>query len=251
MNDELLNLAQALKLKRIPDILERELNSATKRGVSYSDFLVRLLREEYQHAQVRSLERRIKRANLPDRNWVLETFPFKKQPAVKQSVIRQLCELNFMNEAENIVFIGPAGVGKSSLASSILTKALENGCRGLFIKAQKLFEDMYACLADRSSRTLLNRLIKIDLLVIDEMGYLNLNSAQANSFFKLMEERYSRKSTIITTNLEYDDWYELLGNKAMVHALLDRLLHKCQTIRIDGDSLRKPKYPQTPGKKKK
>ena len=114
------------------------------------------------------------------------------------------------------------------------------GYRGLFIKAQDLFDEMYASLADRSSRKLINRLARIDLLVIDEMGYLNLRPEQSNIFFKLMEERYGRRATIITTNLEYEAWHDFLGNKAMVLALLDRLRHHCHTIRIDGPSLRDP-----------
>jgi len=99
---------------------------------------------------------------------------------------------------------------------------------------------MYASLADRSTRKLLKHLAGLDLIVIDEMGYLNLRSEQTNIFFKLMDERYNRRATIITTNLEYEDWYELLGQKNMVEALLDRLRHHCHTLRIDGPSLRDP-----------
>ena len=156
------------------------------------------------------------------------------------TTIRQLAELDFIPQAHNVVFLGPTGVGKTGLASAILLKALENGYRGLFFKAQDLFDEMFASLADRSSRKLVNRLAKVDILLIDELGYLNLDPAQTNIFFKLMEERYGRKSTIITTNLEYDDWYSFLGNKAMVAALLDRLRHRCHTIRIDGETLREP-----------
>ncbi len=112
--------------------------------------------------------------------------------------------------------------------------------RGLFVKAQDLFDEMYASLADRSSTKLINRLRRVDLLVIDEMGYLNLRPEQSNIFFKLMEERYGRKSTIISTNLDYDEWYAFLGDKQMVGALLDRLRHRCTTVRIDGPSLRTP-----------
>ncbi len=102
---------------------------------------------------------------------------------------------------------------------------------------------MYASLADRGTRKLIDRLARVDLLLIDELGYLNLKPEQTNIFFKLMEERYNRKSTIITTNLDYDDWYGFLGNKHMVVALLDRLRHRCQTIKIDGPSLRAPAEP--------
>ena len=182
---------------------------------------------------------RIRQANLPAK-WSLESFPFKQQPGVRAHVIRQLAELEFIPKAENLVFIGDTGVGKTGLASAILLKALENGYRGMFIKAQDLFDVMYASLADRSSRRLLNRMCNFDLILIDEMGYLNLRPEQSNIFFKLMDERYRRKSTIITTNLDYDDWYNFLGNKKMVGALLDRLRHHCHTIKIDGPSLRKP-----------
>lgn len=99
---------------------------------------------------------------------------------------------------------------------------------------------MYRSLADHSSRKLINRLSRIDPLVVDEMGYLNLRPEQFNIFFKLMEERYGKKSTIITTNLDYDEWYAFLGQKEMVAALLDRLRHRCHTIRIPGESLRAP-----------
>ena len=143
-----------------------------------------------------------------------------------------------MSRAENIVFMGPTGVGKTGLASGILLKALENGYRGRFIRAQDLFDDMYASLADRSTRKLINFLARLDILVIDEMGYLNLKPEQSNIFFKLMEERYRQHSTIITTNLDYEEWPQFLGNPLMVGALLGRLRQFCNTIRIDGPSLR-------------
>jgi DNA replication protein DnaC len=160
---------------------------------------------------------------------------------VRKAVIQQLASLDFIPRAENLVLIGETGVGKTGIASGLLLKALENGYRGLFIKAQDLFDEMYTTLADRSTRKLLDRLIRIDLLHIDELGYLNLRPEQSNIFFKLMEERYGQRPTLITTNLDYDDWYEFLGQKAMVGALLDRLRHHCHTIRIEGPSLRTPK----------
>ena len=198
-----------------------------------------MLREEYQHQQERFLEYRIDRANLPER-WTLETFPWKEQPGVSKAQVEQLAELGFIPRAANLVFIGDTGVGKTGLASAILLRALQRGYRGLFIKAQDLFDDMYRSLADHSSRALIDKLMRVDLLLIDEMGYLNLRPEQSNIFFKLMEERYGKKATIITTNLAYDDWYGFLGQKEMVGALLDRLRHRCHTIKIDGHSLRAP-----------
>ena len=239
MDDDLEQLLASLKLRRLKEILPRELETAEKQAPSYSAFLARVLREEYQHQQMRFLEHRIRRARLPER-WSLDTYPWERQPGVSKAAIMQLAELDFIDRAANLVFIGPTGVGKTGLASGLVLKALQAGHRCLFMKAQDLFEEMYRSLADFSSRRLLDRLSRVDLLLIDEMGYLNLRPEQSNIFFKLMEERYGKKATIISTNLDYDEWYAFLGQKEMVSALLDRLRHRCHTINIDGPSLRDP-----------
>lgn len=239
MTDELEQLLKALRLRRVADILDSELASADNEERSYQDFLARLLRAQWHAQQEGALAWRIERAGLPEK-WTLESFPFKKQPGVSQKQIRGFAELDFIAKAENLVFIGPTAVGKTGLASGLLLKALQNGHRGLFVRAQDLFDEMYSSLADRSSRKLIDRLARVDVLVIDEMGYLNLRPEQTNIFFKLMEERYRRRPTIITTNLEYEEWHNFLGNKALVDALLSRLRHQCHTVRIDGPSLRDP-----------
>lgn len=238
-NDDLEQLLRSLHLGRIAEILEAELADAEKHERGYADFLARLLRAQWHHRQESALAWRIKRARLPE-DWTLESFPWKLQPGVAQRTIRGFAELDFIGKAENIVFIGGPGVGKTGLASGILRKAIQSGHRGLFVRAQDLFDEMYASLADRSTRRLLNRLARLDVLLIDEFGYLNLKPEQSNSFFKLMEERYHRHSTIITTNLAYDEWHNFLGNKPMVDALLSRVRHYCHTVTINGPSLRDP-----------
>ena len=239
MTDELAQLLKSLHLGRIAEIFDAELAHAEQNQLSYQELIARLLRAQWHHRQETALLWRIKRAALPEQ-WTLETFPFKRQPGVSQRQIRSFAELDFIARTENIVFIGSTGVGKTGLAIGLLLKALQNGYRGLFLRAQELFDQMYASLADRSSRKLLNHLARVDLLVIDEMGYLNLRPEQTNIFFKLMEERYSQRPTIITTNLDYSEWANFLGNKALVEALLSRLRHRCHTVRIDGPSLREP-----------
>jgi len=237
MNDDLEQLLKTLRLKKVAEIIDEQIAKADKAGLPVEKLLVRLLRAEWQHRQQSALTWRIKNARMPE-PWTLESFPFKQQTGVSQRQIRTFAELDFIPKAENIVFIGDTGVGKTGLACSILRKALQNGYRGLFVPAQDLFDDMYASLADRSSRRLLNQLSRVDVLVIDEMGYLNLKPEQSNIFFKLLEERYHRRPTIITTNLDYEEWQGFLGNKSLVAALLSRLRERCHTVKIDGPSLR-------------
>jgi len=239
MSEDIQQLLKNLRLRKMAEIIEAELEAARKNSPSYTDFLARLLRAEWLDQQQRRVQSRVKQARIPEL-WTLESFPFKNQPGVSRRQIRELAELEFIPKAENVVLVGNTGVGKTGLASGLLLKALQNGYRGLFIKAQDLFDDMYASIADRSSRKLVKRLANVDVLLVDEMGYLNLRPEQTNIFFKLMEERYRRKATIITTNLEYDQWHVFLGNKELVTAMLSRLRHQCHTIRIDGPSLREP-----------
>lgn len=242
MIEELDQLLKNLRLSRVHEILDEELKAAQKRDCSYQEFLVRLLRAQWHERQETALDWRIKRARLPF-PWTLESFPFARQKGVKKRQINDFASLDFVPKAENIVFVGDTGVGKTGLAIGLMLKALQNGHRALYIQAQDLFDAMYASLADRSTRALLNQLSRVDVLCIDELGYLAIRPEQANIFFKLMEERYTRKPTIITTNLAYDEWHKFLGNKSMVDALLSRLRHRCHTVQIDGPSLRDPQQP--------
>lgn len=239
MTDEIEQLLTNLQLGRMRAIYDEQLRAAEKQQVSYSEFIAALLRAQWHHRQESALEWRIRRANLPER-WSLETFPYSRQPSVKRKQIQAFAELDFVAKHENLVFVGPTGVGKTGLACGILLKALQNGLRCQFVRARDLFDEMYASLADRSTRKLINHLARLDVLLIDEFGYLNLKAEQSNAFFKLMEERYHRHSTIVTTNLGYDEWHNFLGNKSMVEALLSRLRHYCHTVPIDGPSLRAP-----------
>jgi DNA replication protein DnaC len=239
MTDDVAQLLQSLRLKQMAALVDAEVQRAEHEHLSYQEFLARLLRAQWQANQENALAWRIERAGLPEQ-WTLESFPFKRQPGVNPKQIRTFAELEFIPRAENIVFVGPTGVGKTGLASGLLLKALQNGHRGIFMRAQDLFDEMYASLADRSTRRFLNRLARVDVLLIDEMGYLNLRPEQTNIFFKLMEERYRQRPTIITTNLDYAEWANFLGNKHLVDALLSRLRHHCHTVKIDGPSLREP-----------
>jgi DNA replication protein DnaC len=249
MNDKLHHLLADLRLRGMAQALDQELQRAEKEATPISEVLHRLLIQEQIYRQERSQNYRLQQARIPW-EWTLKTFPFDQQPGVSKAQIQQLAGLSFLERKENIVFIGEPGTGKSGLASGLLRQALLAGYRGRFYHAQDLIDDLYASLADHTTPKLIRNLCRYDLLLIDELGYLTLKPEQINAFFKLMGERYGRKSTLITSNLDYPDWYDLFQRKTLVDALLDRIKHHCITIRINGPSLRVPSHDKGKSKTK-
>ena len=237
MKQKISELLEELKFKGMAGIIDQQIKLAED-GAATQEIISNLLWEELRFRQERSLVNRIRNAKMPW-DWTLNSFPFEQQPGVNKNQVMTLAGLDFLQRGENIIFHGKTGVGKSGLAVGILRQALISGARGRFYDVQRLLDDLYASLADRSTTKLLNALCRYEILLLDELGYLTLNQAQMNAFFKLMKERYEAgKSTIITTNLEPEEWYQLLQPKDMVDALLDRLYHRCTVVKIDGQSLR-------------
>jgi DNA replication protein DnaC len=239
MLDELRGLIAQLRFRGMEAALDAEIERAERDRVVPVELLYRMLAEEAASKRQRSLAYRLQQAHMPW-DWTLESFPFVRQPGVDKGQIQTLAGLDFLRRADNLLLIGPPGTGKTGIALGLLREACVNGYRGRFYNAQALLDELYASLADRSSLRLLRRLSRFQPLLIDELSYLTLKPEQVDMFFRLIDQRYLRVSTIITTNLDLPAWYDLFQKKPLVDALLDRLQHHCITIRINGPSLRGP-----------
>ncbi len=237
--DELRALLAQLRLRGMAQALDAALDRSERQASSAAELIHELLSAQAAYQRERSLTYRLDQAHLPW-PWTLQTFPFERQPGVNKSQIRTLAGLDFIRRAENVILIGDTGTGKTGLGIGLLREACLNGHNARFYKAQALLDELYASLADRSTSKLLKRLSRFQPLMIDELSYLVLKPEQTNAFFRLMDTRYNRASTIITTNLSTENWYDLFQNKSLVDALLSRLKHHCITIHIKGPSLRTP-----------
>ena len=201
MRDKLRALIARLGLHGMADALDAESERAERGAVAAPELLHRLLAQEAASRRERGLAYRLVQARLAWR-CSPDSFPFDRQPGASRAQIQTLAGPDFLRRADNVLLIGKPGTGKTGLAIGLLREACRNGYRGRFINAQVLLDELYASLADRTTTRLLARLSRMQPLLIDELGHLTIEPEQANAFFRLMDQRYNRVSTIIATNLE-------------------------------------------------
>lgn len=186
----------------------------------------------------RSLERRLRDAHI-GRFKPLVDFDWSWPKQCDRMAIEEMMTLQFMADATNVVLVGPNGVGKSMCAANIGHQAVLAGYTVLFITAGQLLGDLAALDSDSALRLRLRRYAAPDLLLIDEVGYLSYSNRHADLLFELVSRRYQHKSTVVTTNRPFATWNEVFPNAACVVSLVDRLVHRCDVVRIEGDSYRK------------
>jgi len=226
-----------LKLKHIRDFLEDMNEQALQEEPSYLDFLGYLLQEEIKGREETQKQRRLKAARFP--TWrTLDEFDFTFQNSVSQQNIRDLAKLDFINSRENLLFLGPPGVGKSHLGIALGIEAVYAGYQVLFITLDDLVNQMYASLADGSLSRYMRSLLKNQLIILDEVGYLSLDKTASDHLFQLVTKAYEKVSLIVTSNLDFSQWGRLFDSPSTAAAVLDRLLHHAHVIKLQGESYR-------------
>jgi DNA replication protein DnaC len=235
--DELREQLLRLKLSRIAELYQAEADRAAQLKLSYTGYLNRLVTEELLAKTDRSIQCRLKNARFPGLK-TIEGFDFTFQPSVNELQVKELAELGFLDRSENVILLGPPGVGKTHLAIGLGVKACMMRKSVSFVQALGLLDDLAAAVAIKGLADRLEQLSRLDLLIIDELGYLPMDKVRANLFFQLVNRCYERTSIIISTNRAFKQWGEVLSDDVIAGAVLDRLLHHGHIIPIQGESYR-------------
>lgn len=237
MNDALQDKLRKLHFSGIIKTADTRIEQAIREKLSYQEFLEVLINDELMNRTNNGNKKRMQRAKFPQLK-TMEGFNFNYQPSINRQTIYHLGACEFIRKKENVAFIGPPGTGKTHLAISIGAKAVIQGYSVIFITLNDMLEDLYISRADNSFAQRLKKYTQCDLLIIDELGLKKLNQTSVDDFYEVIAKRYEQRSTIITSNKTFDEWGRILFDPVLATAILDRFVHHCNFIVINGESYR-------------
>ena len=247
--NKLINNLEILKLEKMQNYLPNYLDSIKEQDISIVDVLYKLTEEEIKYRDERASRIQVTVAGFPFEK-EMKDFDFTYQPGINKKQLLELESLRFMENKENILFVGSSGVGKTHLAVSIGIAAAKRRYMTYFISCHDLIMQLKKAHSENRLEQRLKQFCKYKLLIIDEIGYLPVDRDGANLFFQLIAKRYEETSTIITTNQPFSKWGEVFSDNTLANAILDRLLHHSSVIKITGPSYRlKGKLEEIEGKK--
>ena len=235
--NKLLNNLEALNLDKIRDYYPHYIEKATKDNTSLTEMLYELTTKEIEYRNERASQIQIKVSAFPYKKEI-EDFDFDYQPSINKQQIMELNTLGFLDRHENVLFLGPSGVGKTHLAVSLGITAAKKRYSVYFISCHDLINQLNKAHFENKLEQRIKHFCKYQLLIIDEIGYLPVDKQGANLFFQLIAKRYEKHSTIITTNMTFNKWGEVFSDNTLANAILDRLLHHSIIININGNSYR-------------
>ena len=234
--NKLLNNLQTLKLDKIREYYPNYIETIDK-NTSYTDVLYELTTKEIEYRDERASQIQIHISAFPYKK-ELSDFDFDYQPSVNKNEILELNTLGFLERHENVLFLGPSGVGKTHLAISLGITSAKHRHSTYFISCHDLITQLNKAHRENKLDQRIKHFCGYELLIIDEIGYLPLDKQGANLFFQLITKRYEKRSTIITTNMSFNKWGEVFSDNTLANAILDRLLHHSTIINITGNSYR-------------
>jgi len=233
-------LAYHLKALKLPTFL-REYDKVARQcaaeGVDYPRFLLRLAEQELIDRERRMVERRIKAAKFPTVK-SLDSFDFAALPSLNKALVMELARCEYVERRENIIALGNSGTGKSHIALGLGLAACQKGLSVGFTAAAAIVHELMEARDEKRLLRLQRQLVAYKLLIVDELGYVPLSQTGAELLFEVFSQRYERGSTIVTSNLPFDEWTSLFGSERLTGALLDRLTHHVHILEMNGESYR-------------